>query len=295
MAERWRLLYVLCETISARGVGGQTKCSGTPPSLLWIWPQNISVNAVRQMSLASERCLPRAEWHFLGTIWDCSDIENTSRHTAAPCPLSSPPSLQPSLYFAHPPSLPPSANFPRPECCSLLPFHSVTGQKIWQSSKSLVAQHRGAKWMKMWVGSTKGKWLQTGKTHSAAYTLRKAARRHKDPSSERRVKIKEDRRTTWDAEHVWRLVCGDLRLLSFSPLCRITRLSLNNMLISARHAFIWIENRLHLLFGTKGHIENNQYTYLSVLLDVPWLYIITMHLERHSASCTSASPHVFTV
>lgn len=50
-----------------------------------------------------------------------------------------------------------SANFPDPECCSncLPPFHSVTGQKIWLSSKSLVALHQGAKWMKMWLGSTK--------------------------------------------------------------------------------------------------------------------------------------------
>lgn len=44
-----------------------------------------------------------------------------------------------------------------PECCSncLPPFHSVTGQKTWLSSKSLVALHQGAKWMKMWLGSTK--------------------------------------------------------------------------------------------------------------------------------------------
>lgn len=76
----WKIRSIVClwETISVRGVGGQTKCSGTPPWLLGIWPQNISVNAVRQMRLASERCLPRAEWHFLETIWDCSDIENIS-------------------------------------------------------------------------------------------------------------------------------------------------------------------------------------------------------------------------
>lgn len=141
---------VLWETISVRGVGGQTKCNGTPPRLLWIWPQNISVNAVRQMSLASERCLPRAEWHFLGTIWDCSDIENIP---SPPTRCSSVVPLLSSLF----PSLPLSANFPGPECCSkcLLPFHSVTGQKTWQSSKSLVALHRGMEGMKMWLGSAK--------------------------------------------------------------------------------------------------------------------------------------------
>lgn len=144
------------ETMSVRGVGEQTKCRGTPPRLLGIWPQNISVNAVRQMSLASERCLPRAEWHFLGTIWDCSDIENTPLllYTAFLWPLFFFPSLYPFLLFS---LLSFSANFPDPECCSncLPPFHSVTGQKTWLSSKSLVALHQGAKWMKMWLGSTK--------------------------------------------------------------------------------------------------------------------------------------------
>lgn len=146
------------ETMSVRGVGAQTKCRGTPPRLLGIWPQNISVNAVRQMSLASERCLPRAEWHFLGTIWDCSDIENTPPSSSTLCISVAP------LLFSISPSFPTflarfpfSANFPAPECCSncLPPFHSVTGQKTWLSSKSLVAPHQGVKWMKMWLGSTK--------------------------------------------------------------------------------------------------------------------------------------------
>ena len=149
------------------------------------------------------------QWHRKHLPTHCSSVP----------PLLS--SISPSsLYFA----LPPSANFPGPECCSLLPFHSVTGQKIWQSSKSLVAQHRGAKWMKMWVGSTKeNDYRQERYTAPTEYILWKAARRHKDPNSETRVKIKEDQWTTWDAEHVLILVCGDLRLLSFSPLCRITR------------------------------------------------------------------------
>ena len=88
-----------CVKQSARGVlVGRQSAVGRLPASSGSGHMNISVNAVRQMSLASERCLPRAEWHFLGTIWDCSDIENTSRHTAAPFPLSSPPSL-------HPPSI----------------------------------------------------------------------------------------------------------------------------------------------------------------------------------------------
>lgn len=66
-------------------------------------------------------------------------------------------SIPPSFSVFIPPPHPVS-NFPGPECCSdcLLPFHSVTGQKIWQSSKSLVALHQGTKWIKIWLGSTVG-------------------------------------------------------------------------------------------------------------------------------------------
>lgn len=34
-------------------------------------------------------------------------------------------------------------------------FYSLTGQKTWQSSKSLPALHQGGKWLKMWLSSTK--------------------------------------------------------------------------------------------------------------------------------------------
>lgn len=67
---------------------------------------------------------------------------------------SFPSSLHPfPLFRPRPLSL--SANFPGPECCSscLLPFHSVTGQKIWQSSKSLVALYQGGRngWKCDWL------------------------------------------------------------------------------------------------------------------------------------------------
>lgn len=55
------LLETLHGTVNVTGVGGQTQCCRTPPRLLGMWPWNISVNAVRQTSAASEHCLPRAD------------------------------------------------------------------------------------------------------------------------------------------------------------------------------------------------------------------------------------------
>lgn len=111
------------------------------------------------MSLASKLCLPRAEWHFLGTIWDCNDRRGKKIFSFVAALLSSI-----LLSFSHP-----FTNFSGPECCSncLVTFHSVTGQKTWSTSKSLVALQRGVKWMKMWLSSTK-KTLLTGKYRAAA-------------------------------------------------------------------------------------------------------------------------------
>lgn len=81
--------------------------------------QNISLNAVRQMSLALERCLPRAEWHFLRTIWDCSDIEKLFLPPwcfAVPSLPPVSPSLQPVFSVFAAPFFPP-ANSPGADCC----------------------------------------------------------------------------------------------------------------------------------------------------------------------------------
>lgn len=154
------LLETVHGTVNVTGVGGQTQCSRTPPRLLWMWPWNISVNAVRQTSAASEHCLPRADWHFLGTIWDCSGIENIkATHMSLPRGLSS------FLYYTMPSSISCSQHTPLPayKYCrrQLLPSNIVFGQKKnWKSSKHPEALQEGAKCMKMRLCS-EWKWPDT--------------------------------------------------------------------------------------------------------------------------------------
>lgn len=121
------LLETVHGTVNVTGFCGQTQCSRIPPRLLWMWPWNISVNAVRQTSDASEHCLPRADWHFLGTIGDCSGIENIK---ATHMPLLR--GLSSFLYYTMPSSISCSQHTPRPayKCCrrQLLPSNIVIGQ-----------------------------------------------------------------------------------------------------------------------------------------------------------------------
>lgn len=126
------------------------KCGQTDESRLGALPPKGRVTFSRDnMGLQWHRKHPLPPLPPPDTLQFCgpSPLLHLSIHTSISC------------------SLPLSANFPGPECCSncLLPFHSVTGQKTWQSSKSLVALH----WSEMdenVTGFNKGKWLPTGNT-----------------------------------------------------------------------------------------------------------------------------------
>lgn len=52
---------------------------------------------------------------------------------------------------------------------------------------------------------------------------------------------------------------------------------------------------LKLLFGSKQHTENNQYSYFSIPLHVALLYTITIHVDLHFMPAVCLSPHAFTV
>lgn len=170
-----------------------------------------------------------------GRVTFSGDNMGLQWHRKHPPPLAHCSSVAPFLSFISQ-SFPPfrpwslSANFPGPECCRncLLPFHSVTGQKTWQSSKSLAALQSGMKWMKMWLGSTKENDYRQER-NTAVHFLKCSYGKlwlcmcQKHPSSKKKVENKEDQWTTWDAEHILMLAFEDLKL-SFAMLCIMTSL-----------------------------------------------------------------------